>query len=80
MKMRISLNLLLVTYKQPRRPSKMKCSMGVLGRSLLPEPMQNIFCACIFVYNEGSSLREMKVAWPLKEGSKAFISNKRLKM
>ena len=58
----------------------MKRSLGDLGRTLLPELMQNIFCDCVFVYNEGSSLREMKVAWPLKEGRKAFLSNKRLKM
>lgn len=76
--MRISLNLLLVTYKQPGRPSKVKCSLGDLRRMLLPVVMQNIFC--VFVYNEGSSLGETKVAWPLNERRKVFLSEKRLKM
>lgn len=57
----------------------MKCSLGDLGRTLLPELTQNIFCDCVFVYNDSSSLREMKIAWPLKEGGKAFLSHKRLK-
>lgn len=56
----------------------MKCSLGDLRRMLLPVVMQNIFC--VFVYNEGSSLRETKVAWPLNERRKVFLSEKRLKM